>query len=175
MSEVLVAISFLAVIDIFFKKSALLSTSFPVSSLFFSRNKTLSCSWTHDSNNNLHLQVRSSCMMWKSLGYRLVVMTNTSHDIIILDSSQILGATQLGSFLEVERERTGERGCTLNFYFYKVQKFKKVINSDLYGEAMSTGSTFSRKPISFSCIGMLQFLEFLHFSGYLEGRASLFV
>ena len=119
MSEVLVTISFLAVIDIFFNKSALLSTSFPVSSLFFSRNKTLSCSWTHDSNNNLHLQVESSCMMWKSLGYKLVLMTDIPHDIIILDSSQILGATQLGSFLGVERERTSERGCTLNFIFIK--------------------------------------------------------
>ena len=29
-------------------------TSYPVSSLFFSRNQTLHSSWTHDSNNNLH-------------------------------------------------------------------------------------------------------------------------
>ena len=58
-----------------FNKSALLSTSFPVSSLFFSWSNTLSCSWTLDSNNNVHLQVESPCMMWKSLGYKLVLMT----------------------------------------------------------------------------------------------------
>ena len=141
-----------------------------MSSLFFSRNKTLGCSWTHDSNNNLHLQVKSSYMMWKSLGYNLVLMTDTSHDIAILDSSQILGATQLGSFLEVERESTWERGCTLNFYFYNVQRFNKVINSDLYGEAQPL--TFSRKPISCSRIGMLNFFEFLHFFGYLKPKGE---
>ena len=79
--------------------------------------------------------------MWKSLGYKLVLMTDTSHDIIILDISQILGATQLGFFLGVERERTWKRGCPLNFYFQKVQRFNKVINSGLYGEALPIGST----------------------------------
>ena len=69
------------------------------------------------------------------------LVTNTSHHIIIIHSSQILGATQLVSFLEVEGERTWEQGCILNFYFYKVQRFNKVINSDLYGEALPTGST----------------------------------
>ena len=48
-------------------------------------------------------------MTWKRVGYKVVLMTDTSHDIIILDSSQILGATQLGSFLEVEREDLGTR------------------------------------------------------------------
>ena len=116
--------------------------------------------------------------MWKSLGYKLVLMTDTSYDIIILDSSQILGATQLGSFLEVERERTWERDFTLNFYFYKVQRFNKIINLATYTERLCLQVqplTFSRKPISCSCIGMLKFFEFLPFFGYLKGRASLLI
>lgn len=104
--------------------------------------------------------------MWKSLGYKLVPMTDTSHDIVILDSSQILGAMQLGSFLEVERERTWKRGCTLNFYFYKVQRFNKVINSDLCGEALPTGST----PYLFRKTN----LPFLYWNAKIFSISSLF-
>ena len=74
----------------------------------------------------------------ESLGYKLVLMTDTSHDIIILDNSQILGATQLGSFLGVKRERTWERGCTLNFIFTKYRD-----------SIIRRGSTYRFNPLPF--------------------------
>lgn len=142
MSEVLVTISFLAVIDIFLTNRHFYQphSQCPLSSSVETR-LCIAAGHMIPTTTCINLQIERSCIMWKRVGYKVVLMTDTSHDIIILDSSQILGATQLGSFLEVERERTWERGCTLNFYFYKVQRFKKIINSDPNGEALPTGST----------------------------------
>ena len=166
MSEVLVTISFLAVIDIFLTNRHFYQphSQCPLSSSLETR-LCIAAGHMIPTTTWINLQVERSCMMWKRVGYKVVLMTDTSHDIIILDSSQILGATQLGPFLEVERERTWERGCTLNFYFYKVQRFKKIINSDPNGEALPTGST----PYLFTKTDLL-FLywnfEFLYFFGY---------